>query len=164
MDLRKKLNLDSSIGFYVKLTEKSLERAIDLDIKEKFDLTGSQWKIIMILAISDGLNQRELADLAFVESPTLVPILDKMEKSGLVIRKNDPTDRRTNRVFLTSKSKKFVNPITESIIDFRRIIINNITEKDLLIATKVLKQLSLNANNLLREKGQRIPNTILNKN
>lgn len=163
MNLRKKLDLDSSIGLYVKLTEKSLERAIDYKMKEKFGLAGTHWKIILILAIKDGLNQRELADLAFVESPTIVPILDRMENLGLVFRKNDPHDRRTNRLFLTAKSKKLAQQITISIIDFRRQVTNKISKKDLMISHKVLKQLTLNADNLLKEKGQRIPETILNK-
>lgn len=164
MNLYKKLNLDSSIGLFVRLADRSLERAIDFEIKERFSLTGSHWKILMILAITDGINQRKLADLAFVESPTLVPILDRMEKLGLITRKASPTDRRVNQIFLTPKSKKLVSPITERILNFRKMILENISERDLVIAHKVLQRLSSNADNFLREQGGYVPENILSKN
>ncbi len=163
MDLRDKLKMDTSIGLFVKLAEKSLERAIDSELRQKCGLTGGQWKAVMVLAISDGLNQRELADLIFVEAPTLVPILDRMEKDGFVKRATDPEDRRTNRVYLTPKSKKLVSVITDCILDFRKTITKDIPEKDLEIARLVLKQLSQNADKLMERKGIKVPETILNK-
>ncbi len=155
--------MDTSIGLFVKLAEKSLERAIDSELRQKCGLTGGQWKAVMVLAISDGLTQRELADLIFVEAPTLVPILDRMEKDGFVKRATDPEDRRTNRVYLTPKSKKLVSVITDCILDFRKTITKDIPEKDLEIARLVLKQLSQNADKLMERKGIKVPETILNK-
>lgn len=155
--------MDTSIGLFVKLAEKSLERAIDSELRQKCGLTGGQWKAVMVLAISDGLNQRELADLIFVEAPTLVPILDRMEKDGFVKRATDPEDRRTNRVYLTPKSKKLVSVITDCILDFRKTITKDIPEKDLEIARLVLKQLSQNADKIMERKGIKVPETILNK-
>lgn len=155
--------MDTSIGLFVKLAEKSLERAIDSELRQKCGLTGGQWKAVMVLAISDGLTQRELADLIFVEASTLVPILDRMEKDGFVKRATDPEDRRTNRVYLTPKSKKLVSVITDCILDFRKTITKDIPEKDLEIARLVLKQLSQNADKLMERKGIKVPETILNK-
>jgi len=163
MDLRSKLGMESSIGLIVKLTEKSLERAIDSELRQKCGLTGGQWKIILVLAISDGLNQKELAELVFVETPTLVPILDKMEKEGFLQRRPDHNDRRLNRVFLKAKSKKIVLTIVKCIIDFRKTITKGILEKDLDVTRTVLKKLSQNADKLMEEKGVRVPATILSK-
>jgi len=157
------LGMESSIGLIVKLTEKSLERAIDSELREKCGLTGGQWKIILVLAISDGLNQKELAELVFVETPTLVPILDKMEKEGFLQRRPDQNDRRLNRVFLKAKSKKIVVTIVKCIMDFRKTITKDILEKDLDVARTVLKKLSQNADKLMEEKGVRVPATILSK-
>lgn len=152
MNLKDKLDLQSSIGFIVKQTEKSLERVLDLELKTRCSLTGGQWKVIAVLALSDGLNQRELAEMVFVESPTLVPILDKMEKTGLVIRKADQTDRRTNRLFLTPKSKKLVESIVECILDFRKSITRGISEKDIDTARNVLQNISRNAEKIAQNK------------
>ena len=39
------------------------------------------------------LTQKEIADGCEVEGPTLIPIIDKMEKEGFVTRKVDREDR-----------------------------------------------------------------------
>jgi MarR family transcriptional regulator for hemolysin len=152
MNLKDKLDLQSSIGFIVKQTEKSLERVLDLELKTRCGLTGGQWKVVAVLALSDGLNQRELAEMIFVESPTLVPILDKMEKMSLVIRKPDQADRRTNRVFLTPKSKKLIDSIVECMLDFRKSITHGISEKDIGTARSVLQNISHNAEKIAQTK------------
>lgn len=164
MNLREKLQMDSSIGLIVKLTEKSLERALDSELKERCGLAGSQWKIVMVLAISDGVNQRELAEMVFIDGSTLVPILDKMEKEGFLLRRQDTKDRRINRVFITPKSKKLVDVITECILDFRTKITKNIQRKDLEVTRDVLMKITQNADKIMLSKGIKIPSTILKKN
>lgn len=152
MTLKDKLDLQSSIGLAIKSTEKTLERVLDLELKSRCGLMGGQWKVILVLALSDGLTQKKLADLIFVESPTLVPILDKMEKQGLVQRRSDPKDRRANRVFLTMKSKKLADPITECILDFRKSITRGIPQNQIDAAHLVLQAITRNAENMAQSK------------
>ncbi|MBI5698187.1 MAG: MarR family transcriptional regulator [Thaumarchaeota archaeon] len=152
MTLQDKLDLQSSIGFAIKSTEKSLERVLDLELRARCGLTGGQWKVILVLALSDGLAQKKLAEMIFVESPTLVPIIDKMEKDGLVLRKSDSEDRRTNRIFLTSKSKKLVDSITECLLGFRKSITLGISERDLGVARQVLQAISQNTERIAKDK------------
>lgn len=152
MSLKDRLDLQSSIGFAIKSTEKSLERVLDLELKARCGLTGGQWKIVLVLALSDGLPQKKLAELTFVESPTLVPIIDRMEKQGLVQRKADPADRRSNQIFLTAKSKKLVEPITECLLDFRKSITKGLSEQEIQSARNVLSKISYNAEKIAKSK------------
>jgi MarR family transcriptional regulator for hemolysin len=46
-------------------------------------------------------SQRELADRMYIEAPTLVAHLDRLERDGLVERRRDPDDRRVVRVSIT---------------------------------------------------------------
>ena len=70
----------------------------------KLELLLAQWKIIIILVNNDdGLTQKEIADKLGLEGPTLIPIIDKLEKDGFVKRIVDKNDRRNNRIFLTKK-------------------------------------------------------------
>ncbi|HET7644278.1 MAG TPA: MarR family transcriptional regulator [Nitrososphaeraceae archaeon] len=52
---------------------------------------------------NNELSQKKIAEKLRLEGPTLIPIIDKLEKDGLVVRKIDPNDRRNNRFFLTPK-------------------------------------------------------------
>lgn len=159
----KDLELETNIGLYVKLCEKAMERAFDSEIKDRFDMVGSEWKVIIALAIVDGLTQKELAEIIFVEGSTLVPIIDRMEKQGFLKREVDSEDRRVRRVLLTSKSKRIVDPMVDCIINFRDTILDGISPRDLETTRNVLKKIANNSDKIIEKKGLRIPITILNK-
>ena len=70
-----KIDLEKSVGLWAKLSTKYWEKVADIELRKQFGLTGSQWKIFGALAIRNGISQKEIADLIFVEAPTLVPIV-----------------------------------------------------------------------------------------
>ena len=67
-------------------------------------LTRSQWHVLAILSKNEGIYQKGLADLLEIEPVTLVRLLDKMEKRGLIERRPHPTDRRVTQLFLTPEA------------------------------------------------------------
>ena len=83
----------------------------------------------MVLSIKEGITQKHIADMAFVEAPTLVPVIDKMEEEGYIIRQSDPNDRRNNLIFMTKKSKDIVDPIIDAILEIRNMGLNKISKK-----------------------------------
>ena len=141
----RKLDLSDSLGMLVFLTSKSLERLAEAEMKKRLGFTSSQWKIIMALNLSDGLSQKELAEKIYVDGSTLVPIIDKMELDGLVERRQDPNDRRNNRIFLTKKSGSVVDSIIEIILELRKIIYNELSQEELESAKKTMKKIIDNA-------------------
>jgi DNA-binding MarR family transcriptional regulator len=67
-----------------------------------FGLTSAQYNVLNILIHHpDGLSQRELGDRLVVDRSNVTGLLDRLEKSGRVRRKDDPEDRRVYRVSLT---------------------------------------------------------------
>jgi MarR family transcriptional regulator for hemolysin len=141
----KKIDFANSVGMAIKKSSKSIEKAVDIEVRKQFDLSGGQWKVIIALSIQNGLSQKDLAERIFLDGTTLVPIIDGMEKKGLVERKTDPKDRRNNNVFLTSKSESFVDPIIEIFFRMRKIVFKNISESDLELTKNTLKKITVNA-------------------
>ncbi|MBI1827978.1 MAG: MarR family transcriptional regulator [Thaumarchaeota archaeon] len=152
----KKLDFENSLGLAIKNASKSLERALDIELRGQYGLSGGQWKVILVLSIQNGLSQKDLAERIFVDSTTLVPIIDGMEKKGLVERKTDPKDRRNNNVFLTAKSEPFVDPIIEIILRMRKIFFKNISEDDLEFTRNTLKKITTNADSYITKSEGKI--------
>lgn len=161
MELVSKLDYKNSIGLILRTADKSLERALDSEIKERCRLSASQWKVILVLSIRDGISQRVLADLISVEGPTLVPVIDKMESDGFLVRKSDPADRRSNKIFLTTKSTNLVEGIVKTILDFRAMMTKGISKADIDLAKSVLQKMTLNTEKFMESKGQKILPTLL---
>ncbi len=145
----RKLDIKDSIGTMIILTSKSLERAAESEIKKKLGLTSSHWKIILALNLFDGLSQKELADKIYVDGSTLVPVIDTMEKKGLIERRPDQKDRRHNRLFLTKKSTSTVDSIIEIIIQLRKNLYKGISHSDQESMRPHLQKIMDNANKLL---------------
>jgi DNA-binding MarR family transcriptional regulator len=52
---------------------------------------------------SNGASSSELSNHMHVKPPTINPLLLDLEKSGLIIRRKDPNDRRIIRINLTEE-------------------------------------------------------------
>ena len=159
----KKIELKESIGLMLKTSTKTWEKSADIELRNRFGLAGGKWKIIVVLSLEQGITQKHLADMTFVEAPTLVPIIDKMEKEGYLMRQPDPNDRRNNLIFMTEKSEKMVEPIIDCIMDIRKVALNKISKKDIEITKKVLQQITKNTEEFIKQKGEKTPTTLLAK-
>ena len=141
----RKLDLSESVGALIALAAKSQERLAEIEMKKQLGLTPAQWKVILVLNITDGLTQKEIAEKINVDGSTLVPVIDKMEQTGLVERKADSKDRRNNRIFLTKKSESTVDSIILIILQLRKIIYHGISEDEISSTRNILKILIKNS-------------------
>ena len=69
------------------------------------DLSQSQWMVLLKVP-AGGLTQKVLAESVGVEGPTLVGLLDRLERNGWIKRGVYEEDRRAKRVVLTPKARK----------------------------------------------------------
>lgn len=150
----KTLDLKESIGLLLKTSAKTWEKAADIELRERFGLAGAKWKVIVALSVKEGITQKHIADMVFVEAPTLVPVIDRMEKEGYLTRQADPRDRRNNLIFMTKKSKDIMDPIIDCILEVRNMGLNKISKKEMEITKKVLAQIVSNTEEFVRQKGE----------
>ncbi len=61
----------------------------------------------VLVALRDGQvgSQRELAQFARIEQPSMAQMLARMERDGLIRREPDPTDGRSSRISLTPAAR-----------------------------------------------------------
>ena len=148
----KKLDISDSIGMIIRSASKSMEKALGESLKKELSLSGSKWKVLTALSVEDGISQTNLADMIFIEGPTLVSILDKLEEMGLVTRKTDPKDRRNKLIYTTKKSKGMIDTIVDCVLELRQTITKDITQKDLETTKKVLRKMTKTADEYYLEK------------
>jgi DNA-binding MarR family transcriptional regulator len=69
-------------------------RAATGETAEKHGLTLRDYIVLSALDKSPGLTQGELGKTLGLDKTTLMSQLDRLERTGLVVRHNDPRDRR----------------------------------------------------------------------
>lgn len=89
-----------SAGYLTNWAARLYARAIDRELKP-LGLSSAHLPVFFALADGGALPQRELAEAAAVEQPTMAATLARMERDGLIERRPHPDDRRSSLVSLT---------------------------------------------------------------
>lgn len=98
-------NLNEHTGVLIKKAARLFERVANMNLDE-LGVTYSQTIFLVRLWEKDGQNQKELTQSAGLRQPTVVGILERMERDGLIFREQNPDDKRCYYLFLTEKAKK----------------------------------------------------------
>lgn len=91
---------ERSSGYMTNWAARLFARVIDRKLKE---LGVSSGHMPVFFALGDGaaMPQKALAALAAIEQPTMAATLSRMERDGLIERRPDPQDGRSQLVALT---------------------------------------------------------------
>ena len=95
------------LGFLIHDVSRLRRSAFDRCLKP-LSVTRSQWWVLAYLSREDGMTQSQLAEELDLGKVAVGGLIDRLEKSGLVRRDADATDRRVNRVFLEPRSKQLI--------------------------------------------------------
>jgi len=64
----------------------------------------SNLPVVVALEESGALLQKDLAELAHVEQPTMAEMLTRMQRDGMISREPHPEDKRASLISLTRKA------------------------------------------------------------
>lgn len=82
----------------------------------RFGITGSQWGVLrnLLRAHTGGLSGLRISDLSeklLIQPPSVTGVVDRLERVGLVERKQDPNDLRATLVGLTTAGRQLVKSV-----------------------------------------------------
>ena len=134
-------DLDERFSNALHSTSRSWRQAVDRKLKY-LGVSQASWMTIAIAAKARSpLSQSELAEKLGVEGATMVAMIDRLVKAGLVIREASTTDRRVKRVILTPAGVKIYDKVKAEAVALRKELLANTDQKKLLIATELLEGL-----------------------
>lgn len=80
---------------------------------DKYDLTYTQYIVLMVLFEYKNINVKTLGDKLYLDSGTLTPLLKKLERKDILVRKRNKSDERNLIVSLTSKGEKLKDKLKD---------------------------------------------------
>jgi homoprotocatechuate degradation regulator HpaR len=78
-------------------------------------LTDQQWRVLRVLAEAGECDVSTIAQGAYLLGPSLSGVLARMERDGLIMRACDAQDARRQVIRASSKGKRLVGKLAESI-------------------------------------------------
>jgi MarR family transcriptional regulator, transcriptional regulator for hemolysin len=122
-------------------TARSWRQAIDRRLKF-LGVSQASWTTIAVAAKARRpLSQSELAERLAVEGATIVAMVDRLVKSGLVTRELSTTDRRIKRVVITEAGYRLYDRVKAEAAAVRKELLAKIDPVHLDTATRVLEEL-----------------------
>lgn len=93
-------------------------------------LSVGQPKVLEYLSEHDGSIQKEIAEACQIEPATVTSLLIRMEKSGLIYRKNKHGDKRYICVFLTDYGKSVALSVLNAFKEVEALALKNFSERE----------------------------------
>ncbi len=91
-----------------------------------------------LVSANPGSSQADLAAMAGITSPSLVGIIDDLEKRDLLSRERSREDRRRNMLVLTSKGEKLMRDLFATVTEIEQPIRDALGPKDLALLAGLL--------------------------
>jgi len=123
-------DFEQSIGYWMTIATQAYHRAVSLEVAPH-GITYRQSLVLAWLAVEGELSQAELAAKMMVEPPTLVGILDRMERDGWITRNGCPSDRRKKLIRPTAAAEPVWEKIAECARRVRATAAEGLTERQL---------------------------------
>ena len=122
-------------------TARAWRQAIDRRLKY-LGVSQASWMTIAVAANArEPLSQSELADSLGVEGATMVAMVDRLVKAGLVKREPSTADRRIKRVVVTEAGYRLFDTVKTEAALVRKELLSQLDPKKLEAAADVLEAL-----------------------
>ena len=102
--MHEELRLDKQICFRLYTAARLITQAYTPMLNE-LGITYPQYLVLMVLWEQDSQPVNDIAHRLLLETNTVTPLLQRMEKLGIVVRKRGKEDKRQQIVSLTEKGR-----------------------------------------------------------
>lgn len=106
------MDLQEQLCFAVYSTMLGLNRAYR-PLLDKLDLTYPQYLVMLVLWKRDELIVSEISQQLLLDTPTLTPLLKRLEQRGLLTRSRSTRDERQVIIALTNAGRALQQPARE---------------------------------------------------
>lgn len=152
------LNLDLKLIFAIlngKVTAAIYRKLLKHFSEAGLTLTPEQWTVLLYLSEQDGVSQQQLCRATYKEKPAMSHLVDIMEENGLVKRRVNPDDRRSNLVHLTPRGHLIKSRAQKVAIHTLKEALRGLGEESLMITQDVLRQIFENTTTTPEQRSNR---------
>src|SRR5690606_18725201 len=135
-------------------------RQVDLSFKDQGLSDATRMPLLVLYVQGEPLRQKDLANALFLDTSSLVRVLNYLRKARLVDWSSDPDDRRTKRIGLTPAGRQVAAAILAKSQEIERTILADLTPHEREVTLIALEKTSRRFHELsapARQRARRIP-------
>ncbi|WP_246213131.1 MarR family winged helix-turn-helix transcriptional regulator [Aminipila butyrica] len=139
-------DLSKCIGFVTNTAIKTITENFNKRL-EQHGLTRIQWIALYFLLNADQpMGQKELSSLMNIKESSLVRLLDRMSRDGLIQRVENATDRRMKYVMLSDSGRGKAIDLYPLGKEFSDLLLKEVSDEEVAIFQQVLNKMLQNIN------------------
>ena len=142
------LRLIQSQHLIPKLRSKLEERDLR---KTAYQFDGNQMCMIRRISRSEGMTQIELSNEVLIPAPTVMRKLNRLIEAGVIERRDDSTDYRKNRLYLTEAGREVAQMVNELNVRHTELLFDGFTEEERDQYADFLERIRQNGQKALKE-------------
>jgi DNA-binding MarR family transcriptional regulator len=89
------------VGFHIARAAVTTYETFERHLGAPFDLRKVEFSLLMLLLANEGVSPKPLARALRITAPKLTLLLDRLQQRGLLARRPNPQDGRSQHVVLT---------------------------------------------------------------
>ena len=105
-------------------------------------ITDQQWRVMRALWEQEHLTSKQISQITLIPAPSLVGILDRLEKKGLLGRLRSVEDRRLVFIRPTKAGRELQEIMLPKIEQIHNFLIERVTNKEWKEMKRILDKLS----------------------
>ncbi|HEY0526949.1 MAG TPA: MarR family winged helix-turn-helix transcriptional regulator [Stellaceae bacterium] len=106
------------------------------------NITPGQAGVLIVISRNPGLTQAALARAMGIEKPTMLEVVDKLDRVGFIERRPFPNDRRSRALHLTALGERFAVELATLLLDHERRMMEGFAPQEREQLMAFLKRLS----------------------
>jgi MarR family transcriptional regulator for hemolysin len=131
--------LHERFGSLIARAGRQWRRAVDRRLRQ-FGLTEATWLPLIHLARAAApMRQKDLATSLVLDGSSVVRLLDALETSGLIERREENADRRAKTITLTKLGLSIIDQVEFASREVRNGALTELSRDEIEIATRVLE-------------------------
>jgi DNA-binding MarR family transcriptional regulator len=137
------LDLDGYVFFWIGQIDNLYARQISRALR-RFDVNLTCWRALALLQKIDELTVSQLSELTAIERSSLGRTIDVMEQKGLLLRTENPDDRRMQNIQITGAGRALYEEIVAVVEEVKLRVTWNTTPDEISQCIATLKKIRSN--------------------
>lgn len=124
------------------LASRSWIHRIDNILRNETGQTRARWQVLFTLGFGDQpATMTDIGHRLRVQWPTMVRVVEGMERDGLIAREDNPNDRRSRLLRLTPEGDRVITQIQPTLDRERAQILSDFSDQELEVCERILKKI-----------------------
>lgn len=136
MSYQRSMSVGHLVNWAARLYARTLEKGV-----RPLGILLAQVPPLLVLCEETELSQKELVERTATEQPAMVAILKRMEASGSVLRRADPSDGRASLFRLSDRALDSLPPLTSLLMEGNRRALRGFSDGEQAHLLEMLKRL-----------------------